>query len=70
MNTAFYIYDDIRLKEISTEEISILNSFEQTLFQARLFRLGNSAVVFILDHTMIGFLHNYIVRAKVASHVK
>ena len=49
MNTAFYIYGNIRLKEIS-----ILNSFEQvqentiagSAFSAR---LGSSAVAFIPD---------------------
>ena len=37
LNTAFYIYGNIRLKEIS-----IMNSFEQR-HQARLFRLGSAA---------------------------
>ena len=35
VNTAFYIYGNIRLKEIS-----ILNKFKKTLYHARLFRLG------------------------------
>ena len=51
VNTAFYIYVNIRLKEIS-----ILNSFEQiqeniiagSAFSAR---LGGSAVAFIPDRT-------------------
>ena len=55
MNTAFYIYGNIRLKEIST-----LNSFEQvqentiagSAFSAR---LGSSAVAFIPDRH--GFYH-------------
>ena len=38
MNTAFYIYGNIRLKEIS-----ILNKYKKTLYQARLFRLGLAA---------------------------
>ena len=53
MNTAFYIYGNIRLKEIS-----IVNSFEQvqeniiagSAFSAR---LGSSAVAFIPDHTNV-----------------
>ena len=52
MNTAFYIYGNIRLKEIN-----ILNSFEQiqeniiagSAFSAR---LGSSAVVFIPDPSL------------------
>ena len=53
MNTAFYIYGNIRLKEIN-----ILNSFEQiqeniitgSAFSAR---LGSSAVAFIPDHELV-----------------
>ena len=56
VNTAFYIYDNIILKEIS-----IMNSFEQIqenslsgsvfwLGSAFLARLGSSAVAFIPDH--------------------
>ena len=55
VNTAFYIYGNITLKEIS-----ILNSFEQikentiagSAFSAR---LGSSAVAFIPDHDLASF---------------
>ena len=54
VNTAFYIYSNIRVKEIS-----ILNSFEHikentitgSAFSAR---LGSSAVAFIPDHCQVG----------------
>ena len=53
LNTAFYIYGNIRLKEIS-----IMNSFEQiqentisgSAFSAR---LGSSAVAFIPDQILV-----------------
>ena len=59
VNTAFYIYGNIRLKEIC-----ILNSFEQIkeniiAGSAFLARLGSSAVAFIPDHVLWRNGENY-----------
>ena len=51
VKTAFYIYDNMKLKEIS-----ILNLFEQIkekLYQARLFRLGSAARPWLSYPTVI-----------------
>ena len=53
VNTAFYIYGNVILKEIS-----ILNSFEQiqeNIISGSAFyaRLGSSAVAFIPDHKIV-----------------